>query len=53
MTDGHEYREGEPYPHDGREIPGERLEELASDRNQTGLPVISMVEVEEKPKKAK
>lgn len=48
MTDEHEYREGEPFPHDGREIPEDRIDELASDKNQTGAPVIRLVE---EPKK--
>lgn len=51
MDDGHEYSEGEPFPHDGREIPEDRLEELSTGKNQIGAPVISFVEVEEKPSK--
>ena len=53
MTDGHEYRVGDPFPHDGREIPDERLGELASEKNQIGSPVIIVKEVEEPKKKAK
>ena len=44
LTDGHEYHEGEAFPHDGREIPDERwgvLDEAA---------VVIVTEVE-KPKK--
>lgn len=52
LDDGHEYRADEPFPHDGREIPDDRLDELASDKNQIGKPVI-MVEAEEPKKKAK
>lgn len=52
QTDGHEYREGDPFPHDGREIDDARLNELASAGNQIGIPVITVEEVEE-PKKKK
>ena len=48
MTDEHEYREGDAFPHDGREIPKERLDELQCAMNQIGKPVIQMVE---EPKK--
>lgn len=50
MEDGHEYREGDPFPHDGREIPAERLEKLTTEKNQIGSPVV-FVEADEKPKK--
>lgn len=53
VTDGHEYREGEEFPHDGREIDEERIDELASPENMTGTPVITLVEVAEEPKKKK
>ena len=53
MTDEHEYREGEPFPHDGRAIPEERMTDLASEKNQIGIPVIFVEEVEEPKKKAK
>ena len=53
VNDGHEYREGESFPHDGREIPEDRLEELSTGKKQIGIPVISVVEVEDKPKKNK
>ena len=39
-SDGHLYREGEPFPFDGREIPKERLEALESGRNRAGLRLI-------------
>ena len=39
-TDGHLYRMGEPFPHDGREISAQRLEELKSGRNRAGLRLI-------------
>ena len=60
-SDGHLYREGEPFPFDGREIPKERLDSLESGHNRAGLRLIRAVEVqddqtpartEEKPKKA-
>lgn len=53
LTDGHEYRAGDAFPHDGRAIPDERLNELASSENQTGIPVIFVEEVEEPKKKTK
>ena len=39
-TDGHLYREGEPFPFDGREIAADRLESLESGRNRAGLRLI-------------
>ena len=39
-TDGHLYREGEPFPFDGREIPKERLDSLESGHNRAGLRLI-------------
>ena len=44
LTDGHLYREGEPFPFDGREIPKERLEQLESGRNGAGLRLIKACE---------
>lgn len=44
MTDGYEYRDGEAFPHDGREIPEKRLKELSTADNNTGTPVISIIE---------
>ena len=46
LTDGHLYREGEPFPFDGREIPGERLAELESGRNRAGLRLIRAAEAQ-------
>lgn len=40
LTDGHVYREGDPFPFDGRQVPEERLAELESGRNQAGLRLI-------------
>ena len=53
VTDSHEYRPGDAFPHDGREIKDERMDELASSENMTGSPVIIVTEVEEPKKKAK
>ena len=51
LTDGHEYVTGEPFPHDGREIPEKRLKELSGTENDTGTPLIAEMEVQdEKPK---
>ena len=52
QTDGHEYHEGESFPHDGKEIPEDRIKDLSTDSNQIGRPVISVEEVVE-PKKKK
>jgi hypothetical protein len=40
LTDGHLYREGEPFPFDGREIAPERLDELENGHNRAGLVLI-------------
>ena len=47
LTDNYEYQTGEIFPHDGREIPEERWKEV----EEAGM--ITVEEVEEKPKKAK
>lgn len=47
LTDGHEYRTEEVFPHDGREIPDKRWEELEK------AEVVSVTEVEEPKKKTK
>lgn len=52
-TDGHLYREGEPFPFDGREIPKDRLEALESGRNRAGLRLIRACEVENEPEEAR
>lgn len=49
-TDGHLYREGEPFPFDGREIPEERLDSLESGHNRAGLRLIRAEEVQDEPK---
>ena len=53
MTDLHEYRDGDPFPFDGRNIPDDRIDELSTAMNQTGAPLISVEEVEEPKKKPK
>lgn len=61
LTDRHLYHEGDIFPHDGREIPEERIASLLSGLNGAGRAVISEVETdkgktiaeaEEKPKRA-
>lgn len=52
LTDGHLYREGEPFPFDGREIPAERLDELVNGRNRAGLVLIRAIEVQDEPEEA-
>ena len=47
LTDGHEYHTDDPFPHDAREIPDKRWEELEK------AAVVSVTEVEEPKKKAK
>lgn len=51
-SDGHLYREGEPFPFDGREIPEERLDSLESGHNRAGLRLIRAEEVQDEPKEA-
>ena len=51
-SDGHIYREGEPFPFDGREIPEERLEALESGHNRAGLRLIQAEEVQDEPEEA-
>ena len=61
LEDNHLYNEGDPFPHDGREISPERIEELSSVRNKAGFALIEDVpdqvkeipkQTAEKPKKA-
>lgn len=51
-TDGHLYREGEPFPFDGREIPKDRLEALENGRNRAGLRLIRACEIQDEPEEA-
>jgi len=41
LTDGHLYNPGEAFPFDGREVPAERLETLATARNRSNKPLIA------------
>ena len=52
-TDGHLYREGEPFPFDGREIPEERLEALESGHNRAGLRLIQAEETQDGPEEVR
>lgn len=52
-SDGHLYREGEPFPFDGREIAKDRLEALESGRNRAGLRLIRAVEIQDGPVQAR
>lgn len=52
-TDGHLYREGEPFPFDGREISAERLEALESGRNRAGLRLIRAEKTQDEPAEAR
>ena len=52
-TDGHLYREGEPFPFDGREIAKDRLDALVSGRNRAGLRLIRAEEVQDEPVEAR
>ena len=52
-TDGHLYREGEPFPFDGREIQADRLESLESGRNRAGLRLIRADESRNEPEEAR
>ena len=47
----HAYSVGDTFPHNGVEVDAERIEELASDKNRLGVPLIE--EVEEKPKRTR
>lgn len=44
LTDGHLYRDGEPFPYDGRAIPPERIDSLMSGKNLAGIALIRPVE---------
>jgi hypothetical protein len=43
LQDNHIYHEGDKFPHSGRVKKG-RLEELASDKNKLGTPLIQEIE---------
>lgn len=50
LQDGHLYQPGEPFPHDGRGIPAQRLDALKSGRNAANKRLI--VEDKEAPVEA-
>ena len=52
-SDGHLYREGEPFPFDGREITKERLDSLESGHNRAGLRLIRAEEVQDEPEEVR
>ena len=45
----HAYSVGDTFPHNGVDVDADRIAELASDKNQLGVPLIE--EIEEKPKR--
>lgn len=52
LQDGnHRYQVGEGYPREGYKPSKARIEELASDKNKQGVPLIAEVKEEEAPKK--
>ena len=47
----HAYSVGDAFPHNGVEVDAERIDELASDKNRLGVPLIE--EIAEKPKRTR
>ena len=47
----HAYSVGDTFPHNGVEVDAERIEELASDKNRLGVPLIE--EITPKPKRTR
>lgn len=45
------YHVGDKFPHDGAEVSEERIEELASDKNRRGVPLIQEVKPRKRSKK--
>ena len=45
------YYVGDTFPHNGAEVDAERIEELASNKNRLGVPLIE--EIKEKPKRTR
>ena len=45
------YAVGDTFPHNGVDVDVERIEELASDKNRLGVPLIE--EIAEKPKRTR
>ena len=53
LTDRHLYAEGDEFPFDGREVPAERLDELAGSGNRAGFPLIRAVDVQDEPEEVR
>ena len=51
QDNNHAYSVGDTFPHNGVEVDAERIEELASDKNRLGIPLIE--EIVEKPKRTR
>ena len=49
QDNNHAYFVGDTFPHDGVEVDAERIEELSSEKNKLGVPLIE--EIAEKPKR--
>lgn len=47
----HPYNPGDTFPRDGLKVDAKRLEELSTDKNRRGKPVIELVKEEEAEKK--
>lgn len=47
----HVYKAGDKFPRDGKQVAESRIEELISDNNAIGKPLIEKIVIEEKPKK--
>ena len=47
----HAYSVGDNFPHNGVDVDSERIEELASDKNRLGVPLIE--EITPKPKRTR
>ena len=44
LDDGHLYQQGDPFPHDGRDISEKRIADLISTQNKAGFALIKAVE---------
>ena len=53
LTDRHLYAEGDEFPFDGRDVPAERLDELAGSGNRAGFPLIRAVDVQDEPEEVR
>ena len=49
----HAYSVGDTFPHKGAEVDAERIEELASDKNRLGVPLIAEIAEKQKRKRKK